>query len=597
MNNLETRAMEICGEEDRLFGCPSERAELRITKEKSDLEGIQLSGRGHSCTDIARFYDPKKTIDQIDPEQLFEVVKYHVQSSRFRGTSHAAKEKFLRRYGNLAVIAGKPGSGKSTLAKRLLREMWESSLYNPDIVFFIQFQHVRYDAETDLLLFLDPTADVVFSTQTERMEILKKLESCDNVYIIMDALDQARIDFKIQQHLSTYSISKAEYFVQNLVAGNILPRSKKLITSRPYTVVQLPYDFQPKLLFTLQGLDEVGLRQICKNICHEDTAVCNTILEFLKAHPDLKSYCHTPLACVTAMEMLYQVYESSEKSKNLSVPFRMTAFFVSLLELLTEKIKGKFHLKSISSLAFDKLGIGQFWLEPHEVYEAGIDFNAISTFLNTLKGTKQMYFVHITWQEFLIAVKLRLYTTRKELTAKEDLEKDILPYKLGSTQFQTAAKFLFGLCNDQVLGNLLSCVDVEGCNSVIERKDCKNVLKNFVIQKLQNVDTMVNLQDPSDDLYFFDVLPRMKWLFEMQDDQFTEQAANCFRDKLKIIRAPIDPSDIASVNYVLRKRKAKLTLIIQTPLFQGNWLECFVKELHATLTQNTSIQVSTVENF
>ena len=587
--------MEICGE-DRLLGWSIEIAELQITKEKSDLEEVQLSGLGHRRTDIARFYDPYKTFDQIDPKRLFEEVKYHVENVSFKGNTHEAEEMFLRRYGNLAVIAGKPGSGKSTLAKLLLREMWEFSLFHPDIVFFIQFQHVRYGTETDLLLFLDPTANVVFSKQTERMEILKKIENYDNVYIIMDGLDQARIDFKIQQHLSAYSISKPAYFVQNLIAGNILPHSKKLITSRPYTVIQLPYAFQPKLLFSLQGLDDVGLRQICRNICNGDTAVCNIILGFLKTQPDLKSYCHTPLACITAMEMLYKVYESSEKSKNISMPFRMTPFFISLLELLTEKIKGKFHLKSVSSLAFDKLDIGQFWLEPHEVYEAGIDFNTISTFLNTVKGTKQMHFVHITWQEFLIAVKLRLYTTPKELTAKEDYERDILR-KLESKQFQTATKFLFGLCNDQVLGNLLSCIDLEGCNSVMERQDCKDVLKKFVIQKFYEVKMMVNFQDPSYDLYFYNILPKLKWLFEMQDDQFTKQAASSLKDKLEIIRAPIDPTDIASVNYVLRKREDKLTLIIQTPLFKGNWLQCFVKELHATLTQNTSIQVSAVVKF
>ena len=585
-NLLQQNALEICGETDRFRGEKIHIAELQISTQLPSAKEAQLLGHGNSRKDIAKFYN-KNPKGNVSHTKLFDEVKNRVANISNKGFNSEAKEKFLKRHENLVVIIGQPGIGKSTLTKRLVEEMWKSKLYNPDIVFFIQFRVVDYKQKSDLLLFLAPFVEESFPCESERREILKELLKLKNIYIIMDGLDESLINFAIND-TKIYNIcaeSNAAGFVQNLIEGNILPHSKKMITSRPYAIAKLPEDFQPKVLFAIQGLDEAGLKQICLNICSENKARCNKILDHLNSHPDLKSYCHTPVLCIMVMEDLEKSGMDDIQSANLqgNNQYTITSIFVSVFRRwLKEKQKAKFPLKNISAFAFKKFRNGEFYFRDYELREAGVEDQNISTFLNTfLRGTTMLYFVHLMWQEFLVAVHLRLFTTKEELNSapiKNEKDKQKILTKLKSEKYEVVAAFLFGLCNKNTLDNLLDCIEIEkGQNKAGHREACKVELQNFTTKLLQKqLKSIVSI---------------LKWIYEISEQNFVHNAAVCLKGCLKIKGHQILPSDIPIINYFLRTCDVELTLEVISQSFVGNWYCDFYKELHSTLIQNQKIKV------
>ena len=316
--NLKVRALEICGEEDRFRGDKIEIAPLEISTELPSIEKAQLSGHGHRRDDIAKHF-LKEPCGNVSHNQLFEKAKFFADKSAAKCCTSEAKEKHKQRYGNIAFIAGQAGIGKSTLSKRLVEEMWdsESPLLKSDLIFFVRFRDVDYTNKTDLLQFLSPFITDI-PNNIGRKNVLKKLENSDGVYIIMDGLDEAAIDPKMNQPecFNIDSVTTAKAFIQNLIAGNILPRSKKLVTSRPRQFAQLPKEFKPNVLFNIQGLSEAALVQICENICDKNVTRRDEILGYLESHPDLKSYCYTPVICIMVMESLDKRYQAKKSNED-----------------------------------------------------------------------------------------------------------------------------------------------------------------------------------------------------------------------------------------------------------------------------------------
>ena len=548
----------------------------------------------------------------------------------------------------------------------MVHEMWNFSLFEAEIVFLIQFRDLDYEKKTDLLEFLVPLPEG-FSTKEDRKKLLKKIERCDNVFIMLDGFDEAKIDPKMKNFkpCSINSQNTAEGFIQNLIVGTILQNCKKLITSRPYRVAQLPANFLPKILLHIQGLDDKGLKQICSNISGGHNARCKNILQYLKAHPDIKSYCHTPVICIMVVESLNEMYEAAESS-NLKLktlyPLKnnqvntLTAIFVdALTKWLLEKdqmTSGRdlFPLKNIATFAHKKLDEDQFYFTSFDLREAGVDDQFIKTFLSTiLKGSRKMYFIHLMWQEFLAAIKLRLFTKKEDFLKVADGEikstqTNILS-KLSCKQYEiVTTKFLFGLCNPDTLNTLLEKVEIEeGFNNEPSRISCKKMLQEFVITKLETCRNTDYLEDTNsdddesesddsaddngnssdgedrsvlcggnsdgesdDDLdsadirddddgeaksYFSSILPILGWVHEMKDIDFTKRAAVCLRNKICIATEQILPSDIPVINYIFRARAAKLILKVRNLQFVGNCSAYFFKELHETLNLNLKIQV------
>ena len=587
--------MEICGEEDRFCKGKVQIATLQISKISSNIDHAESLGHGHRREDIAKHFR-KVPRGNIHYTKLFEELRKHLEANYNKLKTDAAKKKLFVRYGNLVVIVGQPGIGKSTLTKHMVEEMWEKSLFNPDLIFFLRFRDVDYQAKTDLLEFFAPYVTFI-SNKNDRIEILEKIKNTKNIFIIMDGMDEANIDPKMK-NAPTYYIDKdfpAEVYIQNLFEGNILPQSKKIVTSRPHRIIQLPEDFQPKLIYSIQGLDKSAINQICLNICSENHAIVEKIVGYLENHLDLQSLCYIPVICIMVAESLYKIHAREYRDLNSydanvllenNVDTITTIFVLFLQKWLTlkfERTESSFQLKEISELALKSFNKNQYYFQDVHLRKAKIDYQNTTTFFNTIfrgSDSTQMHFVHLTWHEFLASVKMRLFSKIEDFNS---YIKD-----LNSFKYEFVTRFLFGLCRTHTLQTLLKYVEtVDFCNDDYY-EESKKILQGFAIQKLESHrdDT-----EKTFDEYFQSVLPVLGWIYEMRDDQFTIQAAAYLRDEIRI-RGQIIPSDIPIVNYLLRHRKSSTLLRLIDPCFVGNCFQYFFKELEITLDRNPSIQVS-----
>ena len=583
--------MEICGEEDRFRGDKVQIAPLQISKESRNfrnLEKTKDSGHYHRRKDIVKIYseNPQRSICR---EKLFEEAQRHSKETSKKCSTKEAKANHVLKHGNMVFIAGQAGIGKTTFTKLLVREMLEPNtrLFQAEYVFFLRFREVDYEERTDLLLFLTASASFVANIKLEeRKKILKVLEKNDSVYIILDGLDEAIINPKAKQpNCNISSITTAEVFIQNLLSGAVLPRAKKLVTSRPRQLARLPVVAnESNFMVNILGLKDEGQKQICGDLCGKDNVERrDKILEYIHSRPDLKSYCYVPINCILIMVSFNQMDAAQWKNVDSLSAILITA----LEEWFLKKLEGSFQTKEISSLAHEGFIADRFYFRESHLNEFGVNFENTTTFLTNnirfqlLKGKKVSYFCHLIWQEFFVSVELRLFTNM------EDFQSFVS--QLDSDKYEVVTKFLFGLCNETKLYDLLDLMDGKGLNTKKDREECKEVLKKMAIEKLEKI------RDEGAEDYLTSILPVVGWVYEMKEPAFTADASTYLKDKI-VISGQVLPSDIPSFNHVLQARKTELTLEIKNPSFIGKSFQYFIDILYSTLSQNKQIQVSITEH-
>ena len=584
--DLATQAQEICGERDRIRGDKINVAPLQISTRAQGMEQLDQSGHFHYRKDVVRIYS-KIPPDVIPHEQIFEVAKQKAVQGAMGCRNKEAKAKHILKYGTLVLISGQAGIGKSTLSKLLVEKMLDPDvrLYQAEFVFFIRFRDFNYQQNYDFLEFLTNYAPFISSiTSKDRTKIIQHLEASDNVCIVMDGLDEADIDLKVNYpNINADSHTTAAVFIHHLLSGRLLGKAKKLATSRPRQLAHLPREYSSNLYLNLLGLNDKGRLQICSDLCRGDPAERDRILGRINSRPDLKSLCYVPIICITVM-MSFRSMHSLKRNVDT-----LTAILVNALEnWYLEKLKGKFQVKQIAVLSYKGFLKNRFHFREHHLRNEGINFENTTAFLfnnikfELLQGKAVTYFAHLMWQEFFVAVKLRLYSN------KEEFQK-IVPH-LASDKFEMVARFLFGLCNKQMLDELLDYVEDDELNTQADRDECEKTLKKLVIKKLQRHRDAA-IEEFEEDPYYRSIVPVMGWLYEMGNINFTKQAAGWLRDAIEI-NGEILPGDVVRVNHILRCRDADLALKVCYPNFVGGCRNYFYKELHETLDKNPNIQVS-----
>ena len=171
----------------------------------------------------ADLFSKPPLMSKVEVEQLFvkakEFAKYESIKKDFNNLK--AKEHFIQVCSNLVGIFGQAGCGKSTLAKTILsRVVGVEHLYGVDSIFYFQFRDINYNCETNLLTFLSPTLTTNWMTDKERRDaVLKQIQDSNKVLIIMDGLDESRIDFTKNHHkVSVTDEATAEIFIMNIIA-------------------------------------------------------------------------------------------------------------------------------------------------------------------------------------------------------------------------------------------------------------------------------------------------------------------------------------------------------------------------------------------
>ena len=577
-----TRLHQLCGIEDGFRG-DIDIAPLELSIHSREFAKLNKTGHFHHRKEILDIFtkSPSKIISH---SQLFAEAERDAQNRVVNCSTEAAKSKLIQRHSNQVFISGEPGIGKSTFSQQLVEEMLDpnTKLYETDFVFYVRFRDLDYVNEMDFLEFLtmhDPFL-LDFAVQ-DRIKLLEHFGTCKNVSIVIDGFDEA--DIKSLANLSKCHLSTkatAVTFIKSLFFGDIFPFAKKIITSRPRQLAELSDNILPQFFFVvnLLGLSDEGQRKICESVC-KNPIQSFKILNYLKSHPDLKSYCYVPVNAIVTMRILKETREDEWKQLDSLSSILVAALKVWFLRKLSQNKSVVFQARKIAEMAYEAFCDDRFYFKKWHFNKMGVDLKNLMTFMTNVEfflfnGTDiHCYFIHLMWQELFVAFKLILFTDEEKLT-------DIIP-DLNVVKYEMVLNFLFGLCNENTQTELLGQVEAKDLNSSTDRKKCKDLVEHFAIQKIGE----------SGGRNFESLIQVFGWIHEMRDDGFTVQAADCLNNEF-FIDSQILPTDVPCLNYMLRHRSTPMTLDVLNPEFVGNSFEYFMKELKVTLETNSKIKVS-----
>ena len=287
----------------------------------------------------------KPPVGDVEVEQLFGKAKEFAEheSSKKDFSNPKAKEHFIQVHSNVVGIVAQAGCGKSTLAKTIFnRVVGKEHLYGVDSIFYFEFRDINYNDKTNLLKFLSPTLATDWMTDKNRRDaVLKQVQDSDKVIIIMDGLDEAKIDFTKNHHkVSISDETTAEIFIMNILHGTILENAKKLVFSRPHQILELPDKLRPRFRVNILGLNEKSQMKICEDICGENK---DQVYKYIKNHPEILSISYIPINCILSCYAIYGILLQDLRSIPQNMTGILTFVFVSFVN--SPNHRGEFKAK------------------------------------------------------------------------------------------------------------------------------------------------------------------------------------------------------------------------------------------------------------
>ena len=363
-------------------------------------------------------------VGDVEVEQLFVKAKEFAEreSSKKDFGNPKAKEHFIQVHSNAVGIVGQAGCGKSTLAKTILsRVVGEEHLYEADLIFYFQFWDINYNNKTNLLKFLSPTLTTDWMTDNKhRYAVLKQIQDSNKVLIIMDGLDETKIDTRNYHKVSINDEDFAEVFIMNILQGTILENAKKLVFSRQRQMLELPDRFRPRFLVNILGLDKESQMQICEDICGENK---DQVYNYIKNHPEILSFSYIPINCILSC---YAINKTLSQEESI-VPQSMTGILTFVLGLFVNSPnhRGEFKAKNIAELAWKAFKVKKFNFQNKDLTDSELSNDDINNLfvsvtkkqeLRLFRGNPQLisYFSHLILQEFFVAVHLLLFISLDE---------------------------------------------------------------------------------------------------------------------------------------------------------------------------------------
>ena len=493
----------------------------------------------------------KPPVGDVEVEQLFGKAKEFAEreSSKKDLGNPKAKQHFIKVYSNVVGILGQAGCGKSTLAKTILKRVaGKEHLYGVDSIFYFQFRDVNYNDKTNLLKFLSPTLTTDWMIDKERRDaVIKQIQDSDKVLIIMDGLDETKIDSTKNHHkVSINDETTAEIFIMNILQYTILENAKKLVFSRQRQMLELPDRLRPRFLVHILGLDEESQMQVCEDICGENK---DQVYKYIKNHPEILSFSYIPINCIWSCFAINKVLLQDSRSVPQNMTGILTFVFVSFIN--SPNHRGEFKAKNIAELAWKAFKVKKFNFQNKDLTDSELnndDINNLFVFVTKKQkvrmfgGNPQVtsYFSHLILQEFLVALHLLLFSSLDEFE-KLIFNSNNSDCNLFSSRFEMVTKFLFGLCNQEILEQLKECIQSYQFSQ----------MKWKLLQNLPKDATYSTIDD--------EVVRYFNWAYELQNNDFTNRLASRLSDEVDV-KCRILPSDFGAFHYVCNKKQQPITL-------------------------------------
>jgi len=493
------------------------------------------------------------------------------------------RKDHIDRNGNIIVVVGNPGMGKTTSAKNWVGQSL-SRATEGTFLFFIFIRKINFENKMTLLKFLLSSILPHWKHSKESDEDwLQKIVSNGNVVIILDGLDEADVDnFAIEApSVNVYELADPFHILLNLISGNLLPYARIIVTSRPNQFYSLHFKHRPKFVVEILGLDEEAQNQLILQICpgkHEK------IQETLQKNSSVFDYCYVPINFI--LTILYLMDENSDTD------------FVSVTKILSsacgsysrgKPLRGKIpKLADLSKLAYTGFCKRQIIFQRKELKQDGFDMSTVDSFLSTsladtfdfaltiMEGDEKIYFSHLVWQEFFVAVYLMLDASR------EDFEKS-LPH-LFDDRWEVVSRCLYGFCNSSAMKLLKRATSIRCKESLLKEKS--DLLVNEAasyLKKLPHHQMKINNEHEKTErrqVEFQKIQTICSWIHEANETDISKKLVPLIPDHISLDgRTSILPSDISNLFFVIESFSKSSKLEVVGFPFSGNTFERFCSEV------------------
>jgi len=442
-------------------------------------------------------------------------------------------------------VVGEPGVGKTHLSNVLLRYKAKNCSQDDNLYLFrVKFRDMVIGKKVSVLKFLVKplVSGWRFDDQSDEA-LLELINDSPNVYIVADGLDEGDDELynkplEPELQMGLYEQETPDVIIKNLFAGNILPKARKLVTSRPAAFLNLDVNYKPKFNVRILGISRKEQEKLVRLLCNESDAT--KVMEKLNANPDLISFCYNPLHCLIIVQRLKEMTDADKITEISS-----TLIFVETLLSLLKRNKGLLKefletLKKLSELAASGMKINKFNFDKQELN--GIDQETLKQFFlaktttsyfwdeNILEGDKIFFFVHLLWQEIFASLWLMFF-------ANIDQFNELLKL-VRNNRWRLVLKFSFGFLNDAVKVKILNAFRSllgESETSLFLMKTKKKALDTI----FRNAIGDGNNIDPC------------RWALEANQSSLNEYLANSLPTDLHL-PLTLSQSDASAIAYALR---------------------------------------------
>jgi len=557
--------------------------QLQISETPTRLDS-EYDDTGHYCRrkDFERMYQqPCGNITDLEMlDRAKQQAKEEAQDRRFRNERDRAD--YIDRNGNIIGVVGNPGIGKTTSAKNWVGQFLSGEfVINVTFLFFIMIRDINFKEAITLLELLSSNLPNWEHSKKSDKYWLRKIVSDPNVVIVLDGLDEADVDdFAIAvPSVKTHKPAQPFHILLNLISGKLLPYAKIIVTSRPNQFYRLHLKHRPKFVVEILGLDEEARNQLGRQICHDRY---EKIQETLQKNSSIVAYCYVPVNFILT---IFYLMQNSSDTDFLSV----TKILLSACGNYSrgEQLKGKnAKLAELSILAYTGFCNRQIVFKRDNFIQAGLDDFTVDSFLSIslaesfsfaptiMEGDKKIYFSHLTWQEFFVAIYLMLVATRDEF-------EKVLKH-LFDDRWEIVSRCLYGFCNSSAIKLLKGATNI--CYEESLRKEKSDLLMSEAASYLEQLSPQqareTNERETNDQpkVEFQKIQTICSWIHEANETDISEKLVPLIPDHISFVDGTILPSDISNLFFVLESFSKSWKLEVNNCQFPGSEFKRFCSE-------------------
>nr|XP_033798778.1 nucleotide-binding oligomerization domain-containing protein 2 isoform X2 [Geotrypetes seraphini] len=534
-------------------------------------------------------------LEDVYTENILEVVTNSSVTEYTRSLSEIADifsaNGIINKEADTVLILGEAGSGKSTLLQHM-HQLWATGKSFNHFSFIFPFSCRRLHSigkQVSLKTLLFEHCCWPDSHQEEIFLLI--LEHPDKTLLTFDGFDEFRFKFNDEErHCSPVDPTSIQNILFNLIQGNLLKNSTKVLTSRPSAITAALWKYIQKEV-TVKGFSQEGIKMYMKKH-HNDLRLAQQMIDLVKTNSSLHGLCHIPVFCWIVSKC------HKELILRRSSPQSITDMYLLILQhFLCHSIPEKQReenvlqkrystIKHLAKLAFNGLGSCCYVFSFQQLREAEVSEEDISTgFLILSKSlspyesasAQQYEFLHITFQCFFVALHIAMndqfspamlchlfsYTSKNTQRQAGNVcyqtcfqspgKEETLLQKAELLNLQMTATFLAGLLSQKHYALLLESWPA----GKLPKK--QQYARKYLVQGIQKYFKSIPSAVPGEKKSMH-AMPEFIWLvkciYEMQDANLAKSAVSKFDvEHLKLTYCGIGPAECTALAFVLRYLK------------------------------------------